>query len=64
MQTGLATRIVKGGLIAPLAYGALADWAGIGTTMTVIGCVVLLTLPLCLILGPALSELRRLKPAE
>ena len=52
------------GLIAPLAYGALADWAGIGTTMTVIGCVVLLTLPLCLILGPALSGLRALKPAE
>lgn len=52
------------GLVAPLAYGVLADYAGISVTMATIGCVVLLTLPFCLVLGPALNETRTVKPAE
>jgi FSR family fosmidomycin resistance protein-like MFS transporter len=52
------------GLFAPLAYGLLADHAGVATTMAVIGCVVLLTLPLCLVLGPALVHTGTAKPAE
>lgn len=52
------------GLIAPLAYGVLADVLGIPVTMAVLAGVVLLTLPLCLILGPALSMTNRPHPAE
>jgi MFS transporter, FSR family, fosmidomycin resistance protein len=52
------------GLIAPLAYGVLADSIGIPVTMTILAGVVLLTLPLCLILGPALSYANRPQPAE
>lgn len=52
------------GLVAPLAYGLLADWADIDTTMTIIGTVVLLTLPLCLVLGPALAGLRMQQATE
>ncbi len=52
------------GLIAPLAYGLLADSIGIPVTMTILAGVVLLTLPLCLVLGPALSYANRPQPAE
>jgi len=52
------------GLIAPLAYGVLADVIGISATMAILAGVVLLTLPLCLILGPALSFANRPHPAE
>jgi MFS family permease len=52
------------GLIAPLAYGVLADQIGIPVTMIALAGVVLLTLPLCLVLGPALSETNGPQPAE
>jgi MFS family permease len=52
------------GLVAPLAYGMLADYAGITVTMAIVGGVVLLTLPLCFILAPALNETRAARPAE
>jgi len=52
------------GLVAPLAYGALADYAGITVTMMTVGSIVLLTLPFCLVLGPALNETRAVRPAE
>jgi fucose permease len=52
------------GLVAPLAYGLLADFAGVAVTMTVIGIVVLFTLPLCFVLGPALDATEAAKPAE
>ena len=52
------------GLIAPLAYGVLADGIGIPVTMMIMAAVVLLTLPLCLVLGPALSFANRPQPAE
>ena len=52
------------GLVAPLAYGLLADYAGVPVTMTVVALVVLLTLPLCLVLGPALDASNAARPAE
>jgi MFS family permease len=52
------------GLAAPLIYGILADIIGIPMTMTILAGVVTLTLPLCLILGPALSMTNNAHPAE
>jgi FSR family fosmidomycin resistance protein-like MFS transporter len=52
------------GLIAPLAYGVLADVIGIPLTMAILAGVVMLTLPLCLILGPALTMTNQAHPAE
>jgi len=52
------------GLAAPLIYGILADVIGIPMTMTILAGVVMLTLPLCLILGPALSMTNDAHPAE
>jgi hypothetical protein len=52
------------GLVAPLAFGILADTAGIPVTMVVLAGMILLTLPLCFVLGPALNEVDRARPAE
>jgi MFS family permease len=52
------------GLIAPLAFGILADTWGIPATMVVLAAMVLLTLPLCFVLGPALTEVDGARPAE
>lgn len=52
------------GLIAPLAFGILADTSGIPLTMVVLAGMVLLTLPLCLVLGPALTAVDSARPAE
>jgi MFS family permease len=52
------------GLVAPLAFGFLADHSGIPVTMVVLSVVVLLTLPLCLVLGPALTAVDGPRPAE
>jgi MFS transporter, FSR family, fosmidomycin resistance protein len=52
------------GLVAPLAFGLLADHAGIPVTMVVLATMVLLTLPLCLVLGPALTTVDGARPAE
>ncbi len=52
------------GLIAPLAFGFIADTSGIPVTMVVLSVVVLLTLPLCLVLGPALSAVDTPHAAE
>ncbi len=38
------------GIVSPLVYGLLGDTIGIETTIAIVGCVVLLTLPLCLVL--------------
>lgn len=43
------------GILAPLGYGLLADIFDIPTTMTVIGCLVFATIPLCLLLRPAVD---------
>jgi len=52
------------GLVAPLGFGLLADTAGIPITMVVLAAMVLLTLPLCLVLGPALTTVDAARPAE
>ena len=43
------------GIAAPLGYGLLGDTAGVENAIAVIGIAVLLTLPLCLALRPAMS---------
>jgi MFS family permease len=49
------------GVVAPLAYGTLADKIGILPTVAVVGSVVLTALPLCIVLRQAVSCV---KPAE
>jgi MFS transporter, FSR family, fosmidomycin resistance protein len=46
------------GILAPLGYGLLGDFIGIPATIAVVGCVVFLTIPLCLLLRPAISAAR------
>ena len=41
------------GIAAPLGYGLLGDRLGIETVLTAVGLAVFLTLPLCLLLAPA-----------
>ena len=43
------------GILAPLGYGFLGDSIGIPATMVVIGCVIFATIPLCLLLRPAVD---------
>jgi MFS family permease len=43
------------GILAPLGYGLLGDMIGITATLAVVGVVVFLTIPLCLILRPAIA---------
>jgi MFS transporter, FSR family, fosmidomycin resistance protein len=43
--------------LAPSVYGVLSDHVGVPTTITVIGLVVLITVPLCLVLREPLSGL-------
>ncbi|MBI3935901.1 MAG: MFS transporter [Betaproteobacteria bacterium] len=46
------------GIAAPLGYGLLGDLLGVGTTIAVVGVAVFLTLPLCLVLRPAIGDTR------
>ena len=46
------------GVVAPLAYGLLADSIGIQTTLAVVAVVVFLTVPLAMLLRPALGAPR------
>jgi FSR family fosmidomycin resistance protein-like MFS transporter len=46
------------GVAAPLCYGILADQIGVRDTMFVLAAVVLLALPLCLVLRPAMAQTR------
>lgn len=43
------------GILAPLGYGLMGDWIGITTTLAIVGLVVFLTIPLCLVLRPAIA---------
>ena len=43
------------GILAPLGYGLMGDWVGITTTLAVVGIVVFLTIPLCLVLRPSIA---------
>jgi len=47
---------IGSGALAPTVYGVLSDWAGVPATLTVIGLVVLITIPL--------APLLRLPPVE
>src|SRR5207245_10048710 len=46
------TGAIGTGAVAPVIYGAIGDALGVATTLIVIACVVLLTLPLSLVLKP------------
>jgi FSR family fosmidomycin resistance protein-like MFS transporter len=46
------------GIAAPLVYGMIGDLAGIESAILVLGCAVLLTLPLCLGLRAAMGASR------
>lgn len=48
------------GIAAPLGYGLVGDRAGIDTAVVLLGIAVLMTLPLCALLRPALgTQLQR-----
>jgi MFS family permease len=49
------TGTIGSGAIAPMVYGLLGDALGVSTALVVIAGVVLLTLPLSLVLRPALA---------
>ncbi len=46
------------GLVAPLAFGVIGDTLGVRTSIALIGLLAFLTLPLCLMLRPALRTAR------
>ena len=46
------------GIAAPLGYGLFGDHFGVGNSIAVIGIAILLTLPLCLALRPAIDVSR------
>ena len=46
------------GIAAPLVYGMIGDLAGVEMALLVLGCAVLLTLPLCLALRSAIGAAR------
>jgi hypothetical protein len=41
--------------LAPTIWGVVGDAAGVPTTLTLVGLVVLVTIPLCLLLRPAVT---------
>ena len=49
------------GVLSPLGYGALADRIGIQAAVAVVGIVVLTALPLCIMLRPAVSDVKPVK---
>jgi MFS family permease len=52
------TGTIGAGAVSPALYGLLGDAAGVTTTLIVIALAVLLTLPLTLLLRPALAAVR------
>ena len=51
------TGTIGAGAVSPALYGLLGDALGVPTTLTVVAAVVLLTLPITLVLRPALTHL-------
>jgi len=51
------------GVVAPLVYGLIGDAIGIKPTIALVAAVVLITLPLALLLRPALMSLRAVRAA-
>jgi predicted MFS family arabinose efflux permease len=52
------TGTIGAGALAPVVYGFLGDLLGVQTTLAVLACVVLITVPLAFALRPALAEQR------
>jgi MFS family permease len=52
------TGTIGAGAVSPAIYGLLGDAVGVPTALVVIACIVLLTLPLTLLLRPALLAAR------
>jgi MFS family permease len=50
------TLSIAASALSPTIYGVLGDAVGVPTTMTVIGLVVLVTIPLCILLRSSISE--------
>jgi predicted MFS family arabinose efflux permease len=50
------TGTIGAGAVSPAIYGLLGDFAGVSNAMIVIALAVLLTLPLTLVLRPALAD--------
>jgi FSR family fosmidomycin resistance protein-like MFS transporter len=50
------TGTIGAGAVSPAIYGVLGDAAGVPPTLVVVACVVLLTLPITLMLRPALAS--------
>jgi len=50
------TGTIGAGALAPVPYGVLGDALGVPTALIVVAAIVLLTLPLSLVLKPALTE--------
>jgi MFS family permease len=49
------TMTIGASALAPTIWGVVGDTAGIPTTLTLVGLVVLITIPLCLLLRPAVA---------
>jgi FSR family fosmidomycin resistance protein-like MFS transporter len=50
------TGTIGAGALAPVVYGFLGDFLGVRTTLVVLACVVLITVPLAFALRPAMAE--------
>ena len=50
------TGTIGAGALAPAIYGVIGDAVGVSTALLVVAAVVLLTLPLSLVLRPALAR--------
>lgn len=46
------------GILAPWGYGFIGDAVGIPATLGLAGCLIFLTIPMCLVLRPALNAVR------
>jgi MFS family permease len=46
---------IGAGALSPVIFGVLSDFSGVEAALSVLGCVVFLTLPLCLVLRPSLA---------
>lgn len=53
------TGTVGGGALAPVLIGAISDQAGVNEGLVVLACVLLLTLPLCLVTYNGMKGLTR-----
>jgi FSR family fosmidomycin resistance protein-like MFS transporter len=49
------TLVIGASALAPTAYGVMSDAVGVSATLTVTALVVLVTIPLCLVLRPAVA---------